>query len=218
MTTAKSERSLGYPACWLLAALLSLLVGCAGEETKGNGPKSGNGLVEYKQIVDRAQKAMEGALTSLEKVRAQSNRCPSKVFARFSKEVEHLRVESIQVRARAQAMEARGDAYFQRWHENLAQIKDPKVRQLAEQHRPELQESFARIKLITQRTRGQFRPFLDGLRTLRIGLENDPAAVCTDSTKALMQQTAESGQQVEKGLAEIRGELRSMMGMLTLAK
>ena len=121
--------------------------------------------------------------------------------------MQRLEVDSFKIRARAQAIRARGDAYFEQWHEQLRSVKDPVARQLAEQRHDRLQERFAQIRLDSQQTREAFQPFMAGLRRLRNGLENDPGIAGTDSMKELIRKTRDNGQKVQAGLAAMLGEL-----------
>src|SRR5262249_14884610 len=137
----------------------------------------GSGIAEYREVVGKAQNAVQAALTSLAAVGAQSNRSSLEVLTNFSAEVQRLQVGSIQMRARSEAIQARGDAYFEHWNQNLARVKDPEVRALAQQNRPRLQQSFGEIKRLTLEGREAFKPFLSELRHLRTALERDPASL-----------------------------------------
>lgn len=202
----------------LLAAVVTALAGCATPDEASKPPRPRDGIAEYRQVVEEALKAMEAALRSLDQVGAQTDRCPPKVLAAFSKELERLEVESLQVRARSQAMRARGDAYFEHWRENLARVEDPRIRDRAEQHRPQLQQSFANIKRASDQTREIFKSFLSGLRKLQATLEVDPGNLTSGRTQELIRSTREQGQQVEQGLGAIGGELKTMSLMLTPGK
>jgi len=81
-----------------------------------------------------------------------------------------------------------------------------------------LEESFARIKVDSQRTRAAFKPFLAGLRRLRSSLENDPANAGHQSTKELVRTLEENGRLVKEGLAAVGTELNRMTVLITPAK
>jgi hypothetical protein len=160
---------------------------------------------------------MRAALASLANVSAQSNQCPPEVLSACSTEMQRLQVESMPLRVRAQAMQARGEAYFERWHEHLAQVKDPEVRALAEQNRPALEERFRKIKAITQDAREALGPFQANLRKVRNALESDPASIGASSTREWMATAKAEGERVERYLGEIVGQLDSMRGLITPA-
>ena len=194
---------------------LILVCGCASTASDRDKPQPRDGVAEYRQVALDARKAMQAALSSLASVSAQSNRCPPKVLREFSVKMQRLQVDSIQLRARAQAMQARGDAYFERWHEHLARVKDPEVRAIAESQRPALEASFRRIKMMSQEGREAFGPFQMSLRRLRNALETDPASISAGPTQDWIGTAKEKGEHVERCLACIVGELDSVRAMLT---
>jgi hypothetical protein len=202
-----------WPAAALFTAALAVLAGCANKSPNYSGSAPKEDLAEYRQIASEAQKLVEATLVSLDRTVAQTP-CPPRVFKAFSKDVQRLEVDSFKIRARARAIRARGDAYFEQWHEQLRSVKDPVARELAEQHHDRLQERFAQIRLDSQQTHEAFQPFMAGLRRLRNGLENDPAIAGTDSIKELIRRTRDNGQKVQVGLAAIQGELDSVAALL----
>jgi hypothetical protein len=195
-----------------------MLAGCASNDPNPNAPRPRNGIAEYQRIAAEAQTSMRKALDALNQVSTHAVPVPPRAINAYSDAVERLEIESVRVRARSQAMQARGKAYFENWTENLSRIKDARVRSLAQQHRVELEQDFDQIKLASQETRQVFEQFLSGLRQLRTALEKDPKTMATDSTRALVKTTDEEGREVEKRLTGIRNELDEMTRMLTPAK
>ena len=198
----------------LLAATL-LWIGCASTDSRKSQVRPRDGIAEYREVTSASMTALHAALSSLATVSAQSNRCAPEVLSAFSAEMQRLHVDSLRLRAHAQAMEARGDAYFERWHEHLARVKDPEVRALAETQRPALTESFRRIKLLSQSGREAFGPFQTNLRKLRNTLELDPANLGTDQTRNWIGAANENGKKLEKCLTGIMTELDSMRSLIT---
>jgi len=202
----------------ILALLISIFSGCATKEPSTIVPQEHNGINEYQQITVDAMAAVKVALQSLNLVAAQTNNCSPKVVDTFADEILRLQVESIQVRAHAQAIQARGDAYFDNWSENLARMKDPQVRELAEHFRPQLRQSFSKIKLTSQEAGAVFRSFFSGLRRLRNSLQNNPAMIETENVQDLIRTTRTNGEQVVQLLGSVKAELQTMKAMLTPAK
>ncbi len=197
-------------------AAVLLATGCASGQHNSTHPRPGSGIAQYRQVTMDAQKALRRAMASLATVSAQSNQCPPKVVTAFSTELQRLQVKSMQIRERSQAMQARGDAYFQSWHEQLARVQDPKFRALAEQHRPELQEDFMKIKELSRQARESFAPFLAGLRSVRNSLEKDPSSLGTAEIQNTIAATKQHGDEVQRCLADIRHVLDSAAALLNL--
>ena len=203
-------------AMFVMALLMVLLaVGCVSNTPGSTNLPPGSDIAEYRKAVTDAQKALGRALNSLAAVSAQSNRCPPKMMAGFSEEFQRLEEESMDLREHFQAMQARGDAYFESWHEQMAQDKDPKRRALIENNRPALQEHFQKIKALSQEGHEAFGPFLSGFRKLRNSLEKDPASLGTQTMQETLASTRAYGEHVDRCLADIGRELDSMTLLLT---
>jgi hypothetical protein len=200
---------------WLpQAAIVAALIGCATPETGPKAPAPRADFIEYRQIVVESLALMDATLRSLAEISVQAHRDPRPAYDAFAKAVHRIEVDSIKVRARTQAMQARGDAYFEHWEEYLATVKNKQVRKLAEEHRPELKRSFEQLHLASQQVREVFRPFLSDLQKLRAVLEADPSLAHIDAQKGLILAANDKGRQVQQGLDRVLAEMNSMAALL----
>jgi hypothetical protein len=197
----------------LVVGLCLFLAGCAHHPDDAPRPK--NGIAEYGELTVQSLGVMGATMDALARVDGEKERASPEVVGTFSDCVDRLRIQSMQVWSRAQAIRVRGDAYFENWRENLALIKDPAVRELAGRHRAELRERFEKVKAGSQQTREDFQPFMVGLRKLRADLEDDPGVVASEAGKNLVVHLREKGERVKSGLTGIRAELESMTALIT---
>jgi hypothetical protein len=175
------------------------------------------GVEEYRKVTAEAQAWMPKALQALEQISASAELSPQ-VIANFSREVQHLEINSILIRARAQAIQSRGDAYFASWTESIANIKDSRVRELAENHHVELEKSFLTIKASSLNAGAAFRPFLTDLIRLRAELESRPGSALSPSQNTLIVSARENGEKVLKALGTISFELGAISSLLNPGK
>jgi len=194
------------PSALLFVAIPCLLAGCATEKFAG--------VEEYKQLTGQAETAVQGALGALEQISTNTGHSTPKRVAGFDHAVQRLQVDSIGIRARARAIQARGDSYFASWSESIANIKDPRVRASAERFHPELEASFSRIKLASQRAGTLYEPFSAGLQKVRVDLEIRPESIDRGSDRELIQNTLEKGRQLLQELGHIDSELLAIKKML----
>ena len=199
---------------WPQAAVVAALIGCATTETAHKAPTLRDDFMEYRQIVVQSLGLIDATLRSVDELSAQAPRDPRPAYAAFAKAVHRIEVDSIKVRSRTQAMRARGDAYFERWQEYLSNVKNEQVRKLAEEHRPELKQSFAQAQQAAQQVRETFRPFLSDLQKLRAVLEADPSLAHINAQKDLILAAKDKGRQVQQGLDRILAEMNSMTALL----
>ena len=203
------------PWRWLpQAGVVAALIGCATTETTPTVPTPRADFMEYRQIVVQSMSLMDATLRSLDEISVQANRDPRPAYEAFAKAVHRLEVDSIKVRARTHAMRARGDAYFEHWQEYLATVKNEQVRKLAEEHRPELKQSFEQVHLAAQQIHEGFRPFLSDLQKLRAVLEADPTLARIDAQKGLILAAKDKGRQVQQGLDRFLAEMNSAVALL----
>jgi hypothetical protein len=180
---------------------------CAARHFRPAASQTKSGVAEYREVVVFSITAIKATLDSMDQLTIQPD---TRSFKAFAESVHRLEVDSIEVRARTRAMEARGDAYFAQWQEQLTRMNDDAARQRAEEHRDELKRSFDQILLSVRLTRQAFDFFLAGLHHLRAKLESNPDLASVNSTRALFTSTERSGHEVQEGLADILAELNSI--------
>jgi hypothetical protein len=196
------------------AAIVAALIGCATSGTTPKTPTLRDDFNEYRKTVVECMSLMEVTLHSLDEISVQARQNPRPAYEAFAKAVHRLEVDSIKVRARTQAMRDRGDAYFEHWQEFLANVNNEEVRRLAEEHQPELKQSFEQVRLASQQVREVFRPFLSDLQKLRAVLEADPSLSRIHAQKSLILAAKDKGRQVQQGLDRILAEMNTMTAML----
>jgi len=209
-------RSCGVPAALFVGVLLAT-AGCASDKPNSPMPAAREDVKELRQITADSIKAVKVTLRSLDRVSAQVP-CPPRVSDSFARDIQRLEVQSFKMRAHAQAIRARGQAYFDQWHEHLAALHDPKLRKRAVERHDLLQQSFDKIRDNAQQARAAFQPFMSGLHRLRNALVNDPSAAASDAKKNLIRTTRENGQKVAAGLDAIQNELKTVADTLKQAK
>jgi Protein of unknown function (DUF2959) len=201
---------------WLpSAAVAAVLLGCASAGTAPKKPTARQDFEEYRRIVVQAMSEVDGTMRALDELCVEADQHPRAAYQSFARAVHRLEVDSVEVRARAQAIRARGDAYFEHWEESVAGMKNEQVRKLAEEHSSQLKQTFAEARQAAQEVRETFRPFLTDLQKLRAVLEAEPSLARIDSQKSLILATKDQGRQVQQGLDRVLAELNSFAALLT---
>jgi hypothetical protein len=186
----------------LLAVGLFFLSGCA--SNRSAPPRAAEGVREYGQLVTDSSAAVQQAVSQLDKLLSQQNGFSPKSVSDFCDEVQRLQLESMRVRARVQAIQDRGDAYFDAWFS-----KEDRPENLGDMH-----AAFTRIKLASLQTREAFQAFLRNLRTLRARFESAPNAYASQEILDRIRLTRTQGLQVEQSLGYVNAELASLSRLL----
>ena len=133
-------------------------------------PKPGSGIAEYREVTRNAHRAVAETVKSLEALaqpHAQTS-SPHPALRGFDRTFHQLELTSVKTRARAEAIIARGQAYFDEWRANLVGMTNQATAR-AEYDR--LFEHFQRVRERSGEVREEFRPFMAGLREFRARLD-----------------------------------------------
>ena len=161
----------------LLPASGWLAGGCASSSGDASAPKPGSGIAEYRTVARDAHRAVDATVKSLEALARPSTETnlPHPALPGFDRALHQLELASIKARARAEAIIARGQAYFDEWKGNLAGITNQAAARTEAKHYDQLHEHFERVRQRSGEVREEFRPFMAKLREFRARLAK-PAA------------------------------------------
>ena len=96
--------------------------------------------------------------------------------------------------------------------------RNRQVRELAEQRKAKLQETFASIRKYTEPLKAQFDPWMSDLKDLHSYLSQDLTIAGVDAAKSLFSKTTSDGMEVQKSMDALVNELNSVAAALTPAK
>jgi hypothetical protein len=187
----------------LLMNVWWLLAGCATSESNSRPARPGAGLREYQALVDNLRKAVVSSTQSVEALQGAPEKDFNSAYGRFTKAAERLEVVSIEARARADAMEKRGHAYFEEWTEGISASQTGQARTEALAGLGELRRHFEAILGQSREVRQAFRNYLDGLRGLRAATASEKTRGALAGAKPGPAQVTADGHSVERGLDQL---------------
>src|SRR5258705_13580950 len=131
------KRFLGFA----VIASAIVLSGCSTVGYK-EADKTGHGIAEYRAEVINVKKAVDDTLRSINLIEATANKNPRHAFDEFSRNLARLESAASKASKRGEAIRARGEAYFVNWEQQLAQVKNPEIKKLAEERKSKLRAAF----------------------------------------------------------------------------
>jgi len=194
-----------------------LITGCGTTSGYKQADKTGAGAAEFRAEILNGQKAIDDTMKALGQIAATANTNPRKAFEQYSDSLANLESVSQKVRKRGAEMKARGQAYFADWEKQMAEVKNPEIRNLAIQQKAKLQATFDSIKQYTEPLKAQFDPWLSNLKDLRTYLSNDLTTSGVDAAKGLFTKTQSEGMEVQKTTNALVAELNTLAATLTPA-
>ncbi len=199
------------------AGISCLLVGCKSANYK-QADKTGEGIATFRAEILNGKKAIDQTMAALDQVAASAATDPRKAYEQYTKSVANLESTANKVRKRSEDMQAQGKAYFAQWEQQLAQVKNPEIQQLATQRKAKLNETFDNIKNVAEPLKAKFEPWMSDLKDLQTYLGNDLTVSGVDAAKSLFKKTKASGLEVQQSMDALVAELNSISATITAAK
>jgi hypothetical protein len=198
-------------------AAMAMSFGCASTGYQ-QADKTGDGIASFRAEVIEGKKAISETMKSLDQVAISANTDPRKAFEQYSASLERLAAAADRAQKRSQDMKAQGKAYFAQWEKEMAQVKNPAIRDLAITRKAKLQETFESIKSVSDPLKAKFDPWMSDLKDLQKYLGNDLTIAGVDAAKGLIAKTRTDGAEVQKSMDSLIAELNTVAATLTPAK
>jgi|CZKM01.1.fsa_nt_gi hypothetical protein len=212
----KSMHIIPLAASALAAAVL--MTGCGTTSGYKQADKTGAGIAEFRDEIIKGKIAIDSTMTALDQIAASANTDPRKPFEGYSKALGNLESTANKVKKRGQEMKEQGQAYFKQWEQQVTEVKNPEIRNLAEQRKAKLQETFDSIRKYTEPLKVQFDPWMSDLQDLQKYLSNDLTISGVDAAKGQFAKTRADGMEVQKSMDGLVAELNTIAAALTPAK
>ena len=206
----------GATAVAVLASVC--LIGCGTTAGYKQADKTGQGIADFRQEITKAKQAVDDTVSALGQVAVTANTNPREAFQTFSKSLANLESAAERARKRADDMRAKGQAYFNQWQQEMAQVKNPDIRKLAEERKAKLQASFDNIKKYTEPLKTQFDAWMSDLKDLKTYLGNDLTVTGVDAAKSLFAKAQSEGFEVQKSMDALIAELNTVAATVTPAE
>jgi len=179
--------------------------------------KTGAGIASFRGEIVKCKQAVDSTVTALDQIALSANTNPRPAYENYCKQVANLDASANKVRKSAQDMKDRGQAYFAQWEQQLSQVKDENIRQLAQDRKAKLQESFDKIREYTEPLKQEFDPWMSSLKDLQTYLANDLTVNGIAAAKKPFAAAKSNGTKVQKSMDDLVDELNTLAATLTPA-
>ena len=193
-------------AAWLALALAG---GCTTSSDTSTVPKPGRGIADYRQVVREAHRAVSATVQSLDGLVLPPTMTPvpPTALSQFDKSFSRLEVTSVKARARAEAIIARGEAYFEEGKSNLGAATNQAGAKVETERQAKLLAHFNRIRDSSAGVREEFRPFMSALREFRATLDPNLAAISAPPAQGRLAGLTAHGRRVLEKLDTVSAAL-----------
>ncbi len=128
-------------------------------------------------------------------------------FQKYAAELAKMEEQAKVARDRVANMEAKGQAFFQAWEDQIQSIANPDIREQAHKRYAKRVKSYNKIIKAMTSARDELKPFMSDLNDIKKLLDSELSRESVKSAKNLTKQANWHGEDVVKSIKEVEAEL-----------
>ena len=161
---------------------------------------------EYRQTATQVD-ATTAALNELIKPDQVDQR---KAFEAYKASVERMDNQGKQLVKNSEEMNARGRDYFAEWEKTGNKYTNPEIRELSEQRRNEMSQTFAKIPEASIGVRGSLRSYVTQLKEIQTYLSNDLTPKGIEAITPMAQKAIKDGDNLKASIKPVLAAIQNV--------
>jgi len=192
-----------------LVAISLVGVGCSSGYNKGTKTSesimsTADQLAAGREQIDK----VNASLTNLSNAQPGQDLRP--LYKDYSSNVDKLDSIAADVRKQADAMQSKGQAYFQEWEAEQAKINNEDIKTRSVQRRAEVEQAFSRINAKSQRLKDAYHPLMSDLKDIRTALNSDLTPGGIAAIKPIADRVAKETVVVKVAAGSVESEFQTL--------
>jgi hypothetical protein len=185
------------------------ITGCASDNYK-KGARTAAALTKSSDTITKGNTLIDKSLAKLNDLVSNPNPDLRKQFKAFNASVNDLGSTAKDVASKAEEMKTQGVAYFAKWDEEAAKMRNEDIRNRSEARKNEVASRFERISQHYDETKTAFRPFLSDLRDVQRFLATDLTAGGLAAIRDVAAKANRDAMPVQASLGKLSEEFKGL--------
>jgi hypothetical protein len=198
-----------------VAVALTCTLGCKSTGNFQQADKTGTKIRDLRKDIIAIHNAVMETGAALDQIIQSANTDPRKPYKEFSKTVSRLEDADARAKRRAEDMRAEGRIFFEQWQQEITELHNSELQQLAMERKESLQQTFRNISRYTVEAKDQLRPWLTNVKDLERFLGSDLSVSGIYASKRLVDETRVNSDKVTQSLQTLIDELNSLEAAMT---
>ena len=194
-----------------LAPLVSLPLLVLGAcKSSDKGASTGASITKAADQIERGITELDATVAALHAMVETPAEDLTQQRKTFEKALSSLESTAESVGKMASSMDAKGQAYFAEWDQQLASIQNEDIRERSSERRKAIEASFSKLQKQYGEAKGAFQPLLANLRDIRTALKADLTLPGIDALKPVVKTVDKEKGSVEKELKDLVDGFREL--------
>jgi hypothetical protein len=179
-----------------------LVAGCATSGRKSTSQTEA-AIANLEDRMELGIAQIDAVVIGLQSMEGKQGKELEKAYDVFKKEVAQIEKMAANVRGRLDAMKKQGEAHFEAWERNMAELDDEELRQMSQTRKAELKKKYGGLAQALETTGAEYREFMDGVNNVVKFLD-------LDLTPASVNMLGDRVTRMEKDAGELKEALQSV--------
>jgi hypothetical protein len=182
---------------------LALIAGCSSSSGVDRADTAAESMASVRATADECRKQIDEQLAALNAVSAAKTGDPKPAYEKFNAELAESQSLAAKTKATADAMRAKGRAFFADWEKDLESIKDPALKAKAQARASERSKQYASLEEAMGTARGRWATFNSDLIDLKKYLDNDLNAKGIEAAGDLFKKANLDGVELKNRISDV---------------
>jgi len=195
-----------------LASLIALavwLTGCASSGYK-QGDTAATNIRKAADRIDALPKEIERALGSLSDLVNNPQPDLKPQFKKFSSDVKRVEASAEHVQAARRSMAEKGQAFFDKWDEQLANITNEDIKARSQSRKEVVASRLMEVKVSYEQTEQAFKPFIADLRDIQTFLSIDLTSGGVEAARDPLKKAMQDAIPVTEAVRELAADFQAL--------
>jgi uncharacterized protein YukE len=128
----------------------------------------------------------------------------------YEKSLAELESTAKEVSSTSAEMQAKGQAYFAQWDQQVASIQNEDIREQSADRRKTIEATFTKVRKDYEDTKESFDPVLNDLRDIRTALKADLTMKGVDGLKSTVKKVDKNANKSKENMKDLSEQFRAL--------
>jgi methyl-accepting chemotaxis protein len=179
-------------------------------KSSDSGQDTGSSITKAADQIDLGIKQLEATMLSLHDLTDRPAADLTVQRSAFEKNLSELEGTAKEVSETSAEMQAKGQAYFAQWEQQVASIQNEDIREQSADRRKTIEATFTKVRKEYEESKESFDPVLNDLRDIRTALRADLTLNGIDSLKSTVKKVDKNANKAKDNLRDLSEQFREL--------
>lgn len=194
----------------VIALLGVLLTHCASTTGMERADRTTSSMQTVEERMDATLDNIDALETTLSELTREDRRDLQAAFEQHINNLDELEKNSRELIEDFRSMESNAQNYFTEWEQESGSYENPRLRDVSEERRRQIQERYEAIDLDSSELENRLQAFISENNEIRTFLSNDLTPEGVQAVEPLVEEVREEGERLKREISEVQASINEV--------